>query len=142
MRAGGGDGLLGWSGCWCPRLGGGGDLGCEVLDEEAAVVVEVDEVVVVVEVGESGCEVSAEEVEGVGGEDEEADETDVGDAGAGLCSSAAVWVLWARRVRVRVRASGVRARLPWCPVCVQVLVPRAVPCVVCFGVVGWPWFAG
>ena len=84
---------------------------------------EVDEVVVVVEVGESGCEVSTEEVDGVDRGDKEADETVVGYAGGGFCCGAAVWVLRARRVRVQAWESGVRAGFPWCPVCVQVLVP-------------------
>ena len=83
------------------------------------VVVEVDEVVVVVQVVDS-----------------EAEETDVGDAGAGC------WVLWARRVRVRVRVSDGCARFPWCPVCVQVPVPWVVSCVVCGVVVELSWMRG
>ena len=109
---------------------------CEVLDEE---------VVVVVEVGGCGCEVLVEEVEEaqeVDGEDEEEDEENVGDAGTGFRSSAAVGVLWAMRVRVRAWTFGVRARFLWCPACMQVLVPRAVPRVVRRGVVGSPWFVG
>ena len=101
-----------------------------------------DEVVVVVEVGEFGREALLEEVEGVDGEDAEADEMDVGDGGGGFGSGAAIWVLWARRVRVWVRASGVCAHFPSCPVCVQVPVLWAVSCVVCGGVVESSWMCG
>ena len=81
------------------------------------VVPEVDEVVVVVKVVESGREAPVDEVEELNWEDAEAEETDVEDASAGC------WVLWARRVRVRVPASGVPARFPLRPVCVQVPAP-------------------
>ena len=88
-----------------------------MLDED--VVVEMDEVVVVVQVVES-----------------EAEETDVGDSGGfrTVGAGAGCWVLWAMRTRVQVRASGVCARFPWCPVCVPVLMLSVVSCVVCGGV--------
>ena len=41
-----------------------------------------------------------------------------------------------------VRASGVCARFPWRPVCVQVLVPWVVSCVVRGGVVELSWMRG
>ena len=47
---------------------------------------------------------------GVDGEYEQADETDVGNGSARFSFGAAVWVLRARRIRVRGRASRVRAR--------------------------------
>ena len=80
------------------RLGGG------VLGE--VVLVELEEIFVVVEVRESGRGALVEQSEGVDGKDAEAEEMDVGDAGAGLGSRAAIWFLWARRVRVRVLGIG------------------------------------
>ena len=74
----------------------------------------------------------------------EAEEADVGDgqgsrtAGAG----AGCWVLWARRVQVRVRASGMCARLPLRRVCLLVPVPWVVSCVVRGGVVESSWLRG
>ena len=52
----------------------------------------------------------------------------------GFGSGAAFWGLWAKRVRVRVQDSGVRAYFPWCPVCLQVVVQGTVSCVVRCGV--------
>ena len=94
--------------------------GGEVLGE--VVFVEVEEVVVVVDVAESGRGPLVEEVEGVDGEDAEAEQMDVGDVGAGFGTGAAIPVLWARRERVRVWASCVRAHFLCRPVCVRVLV--------------------
>ena len=98
---GGGGGICSrWQRVWGPvwevftrGLGGG------VLDEDLVVVV--DEVVVVVEVAES-----------------EAGARAVGDGGGPWASGAGVgcWVLQVARTRVRVRAPGVCARLPWLPV--------------------------
>ena len=111
---------------------------------EGVVEVEVDEVVVVVEVGES----EAEETDvGDGGRswvESEAEKTDVGDGGGSRTagSGAGCLVLWARRVRMRIWASGVCARFWWRPVCVQVPVPWVVSCVVCGGVVELPWMRG
>ena len=95
---------------------------------------EMDHVVVVVEVGQSGCEVLVEEVEGVDWEDAEADERNVGDAGLAFHSVATFWVRWARRVRVRLCASGVGAHFFWCSVSLQMLVLWAVSCAVSCGV--------
>ena len=127
--AAGGDGFLGARldgvarGFWCGVLVGG-------------VVVEIDEVVVVVEVVES----DAEETDVGGGwgsrVESEVEQTDVGDGGGSQTAAAGVgcWVLWAMRVRVRVRASGVCARFPWRPVWVQVPVPWMMSCVLLGGV--------
>ena len=52
-------------------------------------------------------------------------------AGAG----AGCWVFWALRTRVRVRASGVCARFPLCPLCVLMLVLWVVSFLVRGGVV-------
>ena len=79
------------------RLGGfPRGMGVGVLDE--AVVVVVDEVVVVVEVMES-----------------EAEKRAVGDGGGPWAAGASVgcWILRVVRPRVRVRAPGVCARFPW-----------------------------
>ena len=110
-------------------LGQGGGLLGEV------VVVEVDELVVVVEVGESGREALVEEVEGEDRQDAEGAEMDWGDAGARFSSLAAIGVRWARSVSVRVRTSGVCTHFPWCPVCMQVPLLWAVSFMVCDGVV-------
>ena len=101
-------------------------LGGGVLDE--GVVVEMNEVVVVVEVAEW-----------------EAEETNLRD-GAG-CRTAGVGVdclvLWAMRVGLWVRAPGVCARSPWCPVRARAGAVgwRHVWCVVaswsCLGCEGW-----
>ena len=110
-------------------------LGGGVLDED--VVVEVDEVVVVVEVVESEAE-ETDVGDGGGSRVElEVEGTDMAHPGGSRMAGAGVgcWVLWAMRKRVRVRASGVCARFPWCPVCVPVLVLWVVSCVVRGGVV-------
>ena len=99
----------------CPQFGGlcvPGDV----------VVVEVGEVIVVVEVGELKTQ-----------------KTDVGDGGGSRTAGpgAGCWVLWAGGVRVLIRALGVCACFPWCPVCMQLPVRWVVSCVVCAGVVEW-----
>ena len=96
------------------RLGGFAcGLGGAVLDEDVVVVA--DEVVVVVEVVES-----------------EAEGKDVGDGRGSwtVQAGAGCLVLWVIRTRMRVRASGVCVRFPWCPACVLVLVLWVVSCVV------------
>ena len=93
-------------------------LGAGVLEQH--VVVAADEVVAVSEVLES--EAAEKDVRG-GGRSQKA------GAGTGC------WVLWVMRERVRVRASGVCARFPWCPTWVQLLVLLVVSCVVRGGVV-------
>ena len=74
----------------------------------------------------------------------EAEETDVADSGGSRTgrAGAGCWVLWAMRARVWVRASGVCAHSPWCPVCVPVLVLWVVSCVVLGGVMGLSWPCG
>ena len=101
--------LAAGTGFWACVGGAAHGLVGGVLGE--GVVVEVDDAVVAVKVMESGHEALLQEVGEVDGEDAEAEELDAGDAGD------AFWVLWARRVRVWVPASGVCTRFPWCPVC-------------------------
>ena len=74
----------------------------------------------------------------------EAEETDVGEGGGFRTAGTAAgcFVLWARRVRVWVRASSVCALSPWRPVCVLVPVPWVVSCVVCGGIVESSWLRG
>ena len=92
----------------------------DVLDEDVVVVP--DEVVVVVEVVKS-----------------EAEERAVGDDGGSLVAGAGVGcrVLWLMRTRLRVRASGLCARFPWCPACFPVAVhvypPGRWHCIRCAG---------
>ena len=97
-------------------------------------VVEVDEVVVVGEVGESGREAL---LKGVDGEGAEAEEIDVGDVDADCGSGAAILYLWAGGVMVQVLAHFV-----WCPLCVQVPMLSAVSYVVCGVVVELFWIRG
>ena len=108
------------------------------------VLVEVDRVVVVPKVVESEAqEADARDSRGSRVESE-AEETEVGDVGGFRTAQAGAgcWVLWARRLRVCVRASAVCARFPSCPVCVQVPVPWLVSSVVCDGVIGSSWMCG
>ena len=105
--------------------------------QEEVVVVEVGEVVVVEDFLESEA-AGTDFGDGGGSEVElELEGTEVGDGRGSRTAGANVgcWVLWAMNLRVRVRASGVCARLPWRPVCEQVLVPWVVSCVPCGGVV-------
>ena len=118
LAAGTGFGV--WVGGVVRGRGGSEDFGCGAFDEVLAV--ELDGMVLVELVGESWCEVPVEKLQRIDGEDAKADQMDVGDAHAGFSSGPAIWVLWARRVRVWLPAAGVRAHVSRCPVCVQVLV--------------------
>ena len=73
----------------------------------------------------------------VGVVESEAEETDVGDCGGSRKAElrAGCSPLWIIRMRVRVRASGVCTRFPWCAACLPVLVLSVVSCVVSGGVV-------
>ena len=59
-----------------------------------------------------------------------------------LTAGAGCWVLWERRARVLVQASGVCARFPSPPVRVQVPVLWVVSCVLRGGVVESSWMHG
>ena len=107
--------------------------------------VEVDKVVAA-----AGGVEEVEEVEEANAEDEQVDEEDVAIAGVWSLPSllpllddrfnAAFWTLWGMRMRVRVGASGVRARFPWwCQVCMQVPVSQVVLCVVSCAIGGLLW---
>ena len=106
--------------------------------------VEVEDVIVVVEVVR--WEAGEMDVGDGGGSrvESEAEQTDVRNVGGSRTAGtgAVCWVLWAMRVRVPARASGVLVRPPWRPVCVQVLVPRIVSYVVRGGVVELSWMRG
>ena len=106
--------------------------------------VEVDEVVVVVEIVESETEETNVEDRRGSGVDSVVRETEVGDGGGSQTAwtGAGCWVLWTRRVRGRVRASGVCVRFLWISVSVQVPVPWVVSCVVHGGFVAWSWTGG
>ena len=117
-------------------------LGCGVPGQGS--VVEVDEVVFVVKVVESEAE-EKDVGESQGSQMQSgARPTDVQDCGVSRTAQAGAGclVLWARRVRVQVRASGVCTRSPWRAVCVQVPVPWVVSCVVRGGVGKTSWRPG